>query len=235
MAERSGPEAAKEAEGQVTDCAVNVPDDQSIWHYRQYAEFVAILQCEALWFSRLNHLQDPFEGVSGRQSRFHMKADDHTRKGCVSCWTVDDEESELMWYSYAPGHGVAIRSTKTRLKASLRPPEAVKIIIGSVEYGTDWSKGPPRFLTIPNGYAFLKRRGFKGEQELRAYVPYEYEYDSRGVGVEPTLQGRPVGVDLRSLIAEIWVAPYAPDWFRAVVEAELKRYGYQEIPVRMRT
>ena len=212
----------------MTDNAVAVSEGQFIWHYRQFAEFIAILQNQALWFSRLDRVRDPFEGRSGRQSRFHETADEHTRKGCVSCWTIDDEESELMWHAYALGFGVAIRSTKGRLKASFRPTDADKIVIGSVEYGIDWSEGPPE------SYAFVKRRGFKREQELRAFIPYEYEYDGRGSPVECTYAGKPVSVELRSLIAEVWVSPNSPYWFEEVVNVELKKYSYERIPVRRR-
>src|ERR1035438_9631230 len=65
----------------MTDNAVGVLEDQSIWHYRQFAEFVAILQNQTLWFSRLDRLRDPFEGRSGREGRLFEKADAHMRKG----------------------------------------------------------------------------------------------------------------------------------------------------------
>src|SRR5260370_21516921 len=117
----------------VTD-QTDIPEDRIIWHYRQFPEFVAILQERALWFSRLDRLRDPLEGRSGRQSRFHEGCDDHTRKGSVSCWTIDYEESELMWHAYSPGYGVAIRSTKGRLMASFLPPNGEQIIMEPVEY-----------------------------------------------------------------------------------------------------
>jgi len=226
-------DAASSGPLSIRDYATKIPDDQAIWHYRQFAEFVAILQNRALWFSRLDTLRDPFEGVSGRQSRFHQKADEHTRKGSVSCWTVDDEESELMWFAYALGNGVAIRSTKGRLKASFRPPAVGTIVIGVVEYGIDWSEGMQHFMEIPDGYAFQKRRPFKWERELRALLSYEYEY-SGGEVIDPTYAGKSVPVDPTTLIAELWVAPYAPNWFRETVETELKRYGYDGIPVKTR-
>jgi hypothetical protein len=204
----------------MTDNAVDVSDDQSIWHYRQFAEFVAILQNQTLWFSRLDRLRDPFEGRSGRQSKFFEKADAHMRKGCVSCWTVDDDESELMWCAYSPCFGVAIRSTKGRLKASFGKSDADKIEVESVQYG---SKGP-----------FGKRRVFKREQELRAFIRYEYEYD-RGTMVEPPYAGTPVPVELRSLMAEVWVSPNSPDWFETAVSVELEKYGYDRTLVKTRS
>src|ERR1022692_824222 len=171
----------------MTDNAVGVLEDQSIWHYRQFAEFVAILQNRSLWFSRLDCLRDPFEGCSGRRSTFHEMADAYTRLGCVSCWSIGDQESELMWHAYAPGWGVAIRSTKAKLKSSIMPPVADKIVIGSVQYGIDWSQGPP------DSYAFRKRQGFKQEQELRAFLPNDNQYDKpSGQPIEPTHSGKPV-------------------------------------------
>ena len=218
----------------VTDHASEMPENQTIWHYRQFAEFVTILQEKALWFSRLDRLRDPLEGRSGRKSRFHQGCDAHTRKGCVSCWTIDDEESELMWFAYAPDYGVAIRSTKGRVAASFLPPDAGKIMIESVEYGIDWSNGLPHVLTINHGYAFHKRRAFKWEHELRVFLPYEYDYDGDGHVVEPTYAGKSVLVELKTLMAEVWVAPYAPDWFRAAVKKELETHGYGDVPVKRR-
>ena len=223
------------------DYADEIPEDQAIWHYRQFAEFASILQKSALWFSRLDRLRDPLEGRSDQiyKSKFHDDGDAHTRKGCVSCWTIDDEESELMWCAYAPGYGVAIRSTKRRLKSSFLPPNAEKILIGSVEYGTDWKNGPPRFLSINlgfdfPGYAFRKERVFKGERELRALLPYKYEDGPGGEVVERTYAGKSVCVELSTLMAEVCVAPYAEDWFKAVVEKELEKFGCAKVPVRRR-
>lgn len=139
----------------------------------------------------------------------------------VSCWTVADEESELMWYAYAPGFGVAIRSTKGRLKASFGPPDADKIEIDSVKYGCH---GP-----------FGKRKGFKQEQELRAFIRYEYEHDDRGTMIEPPYAGKPVSVELRTLMAEVWVSPNSPDWFERVVRVELEKYCYGGTPVKTRS
>jgi hypothetical protein len=213
----------------MTDTAVDVSEDQSIWHYRQFAQFVAILQKHELWFSRLDCLPDPFEGRSvGYQGDFRKLHDDHRRKGCVSCWTIDDEESELMWYAFAPGFGVAIRCTKAALKASFKLPGADMIEVNSVTYEPDWSQGTPDF-------AFVKRRGFEREQELRAFLPYKYEYDEGGRIIEPTYCGRAVPVDLSSLMAEVWVAPNSPDWFEGVVRRELKQYGCDGTPVKRRS
>jgi hypothetical protein len=205
-------------------------DDAVIWHYTAFASFVSILQSSRLWFSRLDRLRDPFEGRSEHpyKGEFRRLADEHTRKGCVSCWTIDADESDLMWYAFVPTFGVAIKSTKAKLKAAFLAPKRDEIVVGVVEYGTDWSAGEPE------SYAFLKRRHFKRERELRAYIPYRYEYGGSGMIVAPNPEGRAVQVDLRTLIGQVWVAPSSPNWFRSVVKQELARYEYLEIPVERR-
>ena len=136
-----------------------------------------------------------------------------------------------MWYAYAPTFGVAIQSTKGMLKASFSPPDADRIVIGTVEYGTDWSKAPS---DVPYAAAFRKRRGFQREQEVRALIPYEYAYE-HGRRIEPACTGMPVPVRLSSLIAEVWVAPNSQEWFKEAVGLELEKYGHRNIPVRKRT
>ena len=137
--------------------AIPVSDNATIWHYTAFASWVSILQKKKLWFTRLDNLRDPLEGRSEHpyKSDLHRRAEDHTRKGCVNCWTLDEEESDLMWYAFAPTFGVAIRSTKGKLKASFKTPDADKIKINVVQYGTDWTSDEPE------SYAFLKRRHFR--------------------------------------------------------------------------
>jgi hypothetical protein len=207
-----------------------ISDGDLIWHYTAFASFVSILLKGSLWFTRLDRLRDPFEGRSEHpyKSEFRRMAEEHTRKGCVHCWTIDVEESELMWYAFAPAFGVAIQSTKAKLKAAFRAPERDEIEIGVVKYGTDWSSGEPE------SYAFLKRRHFKREQELRAYIPYKYEYDSSATIVDPDPEGRAVQVALRTLFGQVWVAPSSPNWFQSAVKQELATYGYPDISVERR-
>jgi hypothetical protein len=207
-----------------------VPDDAVIWHYTAFASWVSVLQKEKLWFTRLDKLRDPLEGRSEHpyKSDLRLKAEDHTRRGYVNCWTIDQEEADLMWLAFAPNFGVAIQSTKGRFRASLKAPEADEIKIDLVKYGTDWT------VDEPETYAFLKRRHFKQEQELRAYIPYKYKNDAFGKTVESDVAGRSVSVEIGVLFQEVWVAPTSPDWFLTVVEEELAMYGYSAIQVRRR-
>jgi hypothetical protein len=75
----------------------------------------------------------------------------------------------------------------------------------------------------------VKRSGFRDERELRAFVPH----DSTGA-TRPAYRGKSLFVDLSSLIVDVWVAPSSPDWFKGMVEEELKKYGHGGIPVKRR-
>ena len=82
-----------------------------------------------------------------------------------------------------------------------------------------------------------KRREFEHERELRAVaIPYyKSEVERMTVGSRlPSAHERTgirLPVDVARLVDTIHVAPTAPDWSTAVVEAVVKRFGYS-IPVR---
>lgn len=125
-------------------------EDLVIWRYMDFTKFVALLETQSLFFVRVSHLDDPFEGsfpVSqaplGRilemlpQSAFPEGAtvtvspspglEDLWRVmrnwAMVSCWHAVSYESAAMWKLYAPtGVGVAIRSTVGRLRQALGTP-----------------------------------------------------------------------------------------------------------------
>ena len=55
---------------------------------RNFADFVAILQHKALWFSRIDSLKDPFEARYDYPFLFSFarSLEDYERTGCVNCF-----------------------------------------------------------------------------------------------------------------------------------------------------
>jgi hypothetical protein len=141
------------------------------------------------------------------------------RQTFVNCWTIDDEESELMWFAYAPQYGVAVKSTAGQLRSALKEKSSVAKV-DRVKYETDWSAG------TPESYAFQKRRHFKREQELRALM--------EGKATDEDSTGKAVPVALRTLLSEVWVSPMAPAWFLGVIEREMMVHNYGKVRVRHR-
>jgi hypothetical protein len=136
------------------DIAQSIPqpssEDLVIWRYMDFTKFVALLETQSLFFVRIAHLDDPFEGSfpvsQSPLDRFlgmlphgvfpegttvtvstSPGLEDHWKVmrnwAMVTCWHGVAHESAAMWKLYAPtGGGVAIRSTVGRLRKALGAP-----------------------------------------------------------------------------------------------------------------
>ena len=161
----------------------------------------------------------------------------------VNCWCVSQWESAALWPLYVPSHqGVAIRSTYRRLVDALAAEEK-PLHVGCVRYIDYTREGFPRrgdAASVENMLTpFIhKRKSFEHERELRI-IWFDREaanvnMSNRRLGdelPEEFMEGvRPGGVtarvDLAALIAEVRVSPPAPSWFKDVVDAVVKRYGF---------
>lgn len=132
--------------------------------------------------------------------------EEYLRGLCVSCWTIDEDESDLMWLAYAQQSGVAIRSTAGRLRSCMMH---MHMHLMEVPYGSLDTHDPYR-----------KRSLFKREREYRV------------VFLKPTEKpGFLWKIDLQKLIKDVWVSPHAPDWFAKVVKKQLTQYGLPDIKV----
>jgi hypothetical protein len=125
----------------------------------------------------------------------------------VSCWHINEYESEAMWQLYTvAGRGIAIESTKATLEGVLG---GKGITVGQVRYA-DFDSDIDTGLWRDKG--FLKRKSFEHEQELRATIRL------------PTLDvGTAVPCDLNALIAQIHIYPKAPPYY-----AEAVRYAVRQ-------
>jgi hypothetical protein len=133
----------------------------------------------------------------------------------VSCWYMLNHESDAMWRLYAPsGNGVAVRSTVARLISSLRHTAPVNIHpITYLDFDADLPQieedTPDYFLLL------LKRIVFVHEAEVRLVA--ERAPDS------PEGRGFSVRCDLATLVDEVVVSPYAPEWLCSVLDEVTKR------------
>lgn len=122
----------------------------------------------------------------------------------VSCWHINEHESDAMWKIYAAsGKGVAIESTVENLRASLGGRKDIQI--DAVRYDFDdpvIEKGHKRY------FLFQKRRCFEHEKELRATLLLPCE--GRGI---------PVPCDLGTLVTRVWTSPLLENYVRDAIEA----------------
>lgn len=147
----------------------------------------------------------------------------------ASCWSESEVESAALWQLYAPGGGLAIRSTCGQLLQAFGPPvqldgyepqgpiasTARTILVGRINY-VDY-----RSATWPNDdlmrASMHKRVSYAHEHEVRVLLSSPDDAHREG--------GLYLAVDVNVLIQEIFVSPESPKWFRDVVEAVAARFG----------
>lgn len=239
---------------------LSAPDSAQIWRYMDLAKFIALLQQRGLFLPRADKLDDPFEAAAGLSNRQKIwdehylsyfreamvslptditasrpSAEDievdaqrllqslkqiglNARQQLVSCWHKNDSESEALWRIYTPPPvpGVAIRSTIGRLwDASASRPDA---IVGRVHY-VDFTRS---FASLQSERIFQKRWSLSHENEIRLVLANDRE---------ALAEAHVLQCDLDSLIAEVVVSPFAPNWLINVVSEVVERFGFA-IPVR---
>ena len=164
------------------------------------------------------------------------------RNSIVSCWHVNAVESMAMWRLYLTGReGIAVRSTFERFVSCFAPFDGqdkgfnadgtdreLRVhagIVHYVDYDGDTPVNVPRIL--------LKRRSFEHEREIRAVAADRSWGNSPRFGPDGQVLtrfsagGDWIPVDLAALIDAVYVAPEAQRWFAELVQAVVRRYGFQ--------
>ena len=230
-----------------------IPDpNDKLWRYMDISKFISLVSKKELFFSAAKCFTDPFEGAKGiieRQEKWDNFYSDFLRHALltvpgadpnrfseeelqreterllgdlhlsgkasreltfISCWHMNDYESEAMWKLYSKDitNAIAIQTTYQRLYESLGKDPS--IAIGKVHY-IDFSNS---FSSASHPY-WYKHASFEYEKEVRAIVT---NFHKKGeVGVTHS-------IDIDLLIENIYVSPYAPQWFYDVVQSILEKY-----------
>jgi hypothetical protein len=210
-----------------------------------FTKYVAMIQSQTLFFSRMDALGDPFEGARSK-ANFERRRDvygevdipEDALKGLsrftewarqwtyVNCWHMNNHESAAMWRLYAQtNEAVAIQSTAAKL-CQVVPENTYVGMVEYIDYEHDW---------VPEGNSFAalvrKRKSFEHEKELRALISeIPVEGESMPVGKINSEWGKAVPIALNQLIENVYVAPSAPDWFAELVRSITARFGF-DFPV----
>lgn len=212
--------------------------DAKIWRYCDLAKLITILDRKALFFPSSTILPDPFEGLYSRpivdevssipQGALMLTAWRRMKRTVyVNSWHLNQYESEAMWRLYgSEGGGVAIQSTISRLIGSfpelpqpnLSAAEFLQVHIGIVRY-YDYETDP-----IPFGNLFIpylaKRKHFDHERELRAIAWRPDDLHLPGAG----RNGLFIDTALDTLIENLYVSPFAPQYCLEAVQAVCTKY-----------
>lgn len=244
--------------------------DVRVWRYMAIERFESLLE-EGVFFARSHLFEDQREGSSTRRqawsNRFPPLMVRSSRSGvrkpiteffadhgrwnrqwvCVSCWHMNDVESDAMWKLYAPtGKAVCVQSTFRRLDESLHSvlPDAEWPMVGVVRY-IDHATDIITSEAILAPY-FHKPLEYTQEREVRAILwdlPIDEHSVPRRIRNEavPENDGWALPVaDLNRLIERVYVAPRStPELYARVraameankVDAALSRSSLETPPV----
>lgn len=128
----------------------SVPDDKRIWRYRDFTQFLSIIEHESLWFNRSDRFSDSFEGsvpranIEARElsNKYGVVSDKLLDKfsatvrkvrecSYLNCWHINEHESAAMWDLYLPADkGIAIQSTVGQFRNAINEAENNVIIAG---------------------------------------------------------------------------------------------------------
>jgi hypothetical protein len=227
------------------DLPEGVHKHSKIWRYMSLAKFHSLLSTKALYFTRLDCLDDHLEAmlspltvsahVEGLltnpdiQKRLAGRPDGeeiaHLQIGTqdmlmrastfVNCWFQSDIESMAMWQTYGRD-GVAIQSTMRRLYEVL-PDEVAVTKVAYIDYSREANSS-----VIPWAY---KDKIFEGEQEVRAAIKRPPTASSIIAVNRDHARGVPMPVRLDHLIKKVYIAPRSASWFRRVIEEMLATYN----------
>jgi len=233
------------------------PEDPkaTIWRYMEFWKLRDLVEAQQLYFRRSDRLQDEHEELPPSSyervlnlSKYDLndiQKRDHDigalaqfrQSFYVNCWHLHDGETATMWRLYG-NDGVAIVSRYDLLKQVLHPiPD--KVMVGLIRYGT-------RHLTGWNVIRFVttKREEYSPEREVRAMIWLTYTGDgkSRQIDLNNRPHDRPIydppptlpeairrDIDVRSLIIEVVVSPFAPANRQAEVQSLLATMGIVEL------
>jgi hypothetical protein len=231
-----------------------------IWRFMDLRKFRDLITTSELYFRRADLFDDDEEGLPPEDylpyaglnrfdindalqlRRFRGTLAQDREAFFVSCWCLSTEPTAKMWKQHANG-GLAVGSRYSRLKRLMGSCEStLGSFLGLVRYGS-------KHLTGWNVLRFIstKREMFAHEQEIRAllWVPDEFAGNNRHFDENNIPHDRPLTapapdrvperlrrtVDLRSLITEIEVSPWASEGTLAKV-GQLMRENRYLAPVR---
>jgi hypothetical protein len=233
-------------------------EDAVIWRFMPLYKFRDLMASEELYFRRSDLFSDKSEGLPPEQYALRVLGLDpydisdrvalnhhlgslaqHRESYYVSCWHLYCEETLNMWEEYGPD-GVAICSRYGLLKSAL-DGLVDEAHAGLVQYGTD------HLANTFNALAFIttKQHQYSQEREVRALItaydplaggnrhfdlnnfphPVPLDLNPRNSWVPDCKRRR---TDLRSLITDVFISPWAEDWAIEEIKLWVKTKGFPD-------
>lgn len=240
----------------------NPPKDENvkIWRYVDFTKFLFFIDRKALFFTRVDQLEDKFEGTLSKymfnqeieekatgdekarlkqqRERFATYYESQRKRMAVNCWHMNEYESAAMWKLYIKSNeGIAIQSTYRKFVNSFHDSDEYFLWVGMVNY-IDYNKE-----IIPRDNFFqpyiYKRKSFEHERELRAVIARMKKVMNPDGKIVKTLdlsdipqQGVNIPTKILDLIESIYVSPMCEKWFEDLIRSVLEKYDIKKTVIR---
>lgn len=217
-------------ESELIGNATSVNPYEPLMHYMKFEYFMQMLTTGCLHIRRLDTYEDdPLEGLYPDANKHQLSNFDsvllkqlgalqnleemiasnqiHRQFAYVHCWFGDQFENKSMWEEYSDkGRGVCLRTTASRLEASLKCPAELLARVCRVTYLDE-------NIPIPTHISFLpfsrKRTKFSDEKEFRLLAEIRMEAqqtDADGYLLTPE-KFRALPVNMERLLEAVVVGP----------------------------
>jgi hypothetical protein len=196
-----------------------IHDEDMLWRYQDLPRYLDLLIRKKLFFTRFDCFEDPFEGqynvVAENAVDYVRRLQSNNIIFSVSTWHRNSAENYAMWNIYAKSYGLAVQTNYKRLKDSFRVSDK-PVHIGKVIYYNESSHQIP--TDDPLAPFLHKRCMYEYENEVRCCYILDEKEKNIIWEEQDTYNGVFIPVDLDILIERIFISPYAPKWFRDLIE-----------------
>jgi DUF2971 family protein len=218
----------------------DLTEDTKLYRYISFRRFMDFVETKQISLSRIINWQDTWEIPS---AKLPIQADDGSIRFSLwnigesmfgQCWSLH-EESDAMWRIYSQhNEGVVIQASvkKFDLLEDIKFGALASVIYyDDLKTALDRIEGSPSHRNFePFTQAFLKRRAFEHEKEVRLVTMD----DERCLVKKPSEGVSRIDVDLDPLefIEGITIDPRADDRHVAVLQKYCERTGFKIKPIR---
>lgn len=215
--------------------------------YLDITKFISLLQRESLFFCRLDILEDHFEGTTSslnqerryeyftnqqltdkeildNVNKINQEEEKFKKLVCVSCSNKSKNESAALWKIYSDlNKGIMITSKVTNvIEAFSDTSEDIEFTeVVYINYDRDIMPDSSKWDPIHH-----KHQAYEYENDVRLIFTQNFDttltYDWKKEEVQ---EGKYISVDIRDVIDEIIISPYAPQWFFELVKDIIQKYG----------
>lgn len=219
-----------------------IPDNNmTLARYMDMAKFMDFIENQQICFTEISHFEDKYEdGIpenllwnwSKESKEGYMRIENCFQKAVkkyVSCWNEFKYEDYALWNIYTDKkYGICIVTTVEKLKECIKDYNSEVYKVNYIKKNQNDNTEPPFYcddkhnILLGRVYAALK------------YEMYSYEHEIRGIifeNVSPknennSLNYKMIKIDINNFIKEIYISPFAPEWYYNLITKIIKdRYS----------